>query len=106
LTVVYLLTAAPVLAQAPPDHLLTAQALDSHSTWHALGRGAREANPLVERLAEKPAAMVALKAGSTAAVICATEKLWKRNRAAAVLTMIGLNTAYAVVVSHNYAVAR
>jgi hypothetical protein len=33
-----------------------------------------------------------------------TERLRKRHPRAAVLTMVGLNSAYAVVVGHNYAV--
>jgi hypothetical protein len=82
------------------------QALDAHSTFHGLSRGARESNPLMGGVSDSPAAFVAMKAGATAGTIYLTEKLWKRNRKAAIATMIGANIAYGFVVSHNYAVAR
>lgn len=49
--------------------------------------------------------MVAVKAGVNAAVILATERLAKRNRVAAVATMVALNSAYAMIVRHNLRVA-
>jgi hypothetical protein len=82
------------------------QALDAHSTFQGLARGGREANPLMRGVAESPAAFVAVKAGATAGTIYLTEKLWKRNKAAAIATMIGANVAYGLIVSHNYGVAR
>jgi hypothetical protein len=48
--------------------------------------------------------MLALKAGVTGAAIYASERLWKKNRFAAVVTMIGLNAVYGAVVVHNYGV--
>jgi hypothetical protein len=33
-----------------------------------------------------------------------SERLWKRHKTAAVLTMIALNSTYGAVVAHNYAV--
>jgi hypothetical protein len=109
------LASVPALSAPPPQHrpaalmplyfLLGAfQGLDAHSTLRALEGGGREANPIVGRVVDSPAGFVALKAGGTAGVIFLTEKLWKRNRTAAILTMIGLNSAYGAVVSHNYAV--
>ena len=84
--------------------LASLQALDLTSTRTALNAGGVEANPLVAPLAGSPLAMLALKAGVTGAAIYASERLWKKNRVAAVVTMIGLNAAYGVVVAHNYAV--
>jgi hypothetical protein len=49
-------------------------------------------------------AVIATKAGMTAGVILVSERLWKRNKIAAVLVLIGLNAGYAVVVQHNYVV--
>ena len=46
------------------------------------------------------------KADVAGAMIYVSERLWKTNRKAAVLTMIGLNVAYGVAVAHNYGVAR
>jgi hypothetical protein len=84
--------------------LASLQALDITSTRTALNAGGVEANPLVAPLAGSPLAMLALKAGVTGAAIYASERLWKRNRVAAVVTMIGLNAAYGAVVAHNYGV--
>jgi hypothetical protein len=85
--------------------MATLQALDFASTRKALNAGAVEGNPLVAPLLDSPTALLALKAGVTGATIYVSERLWKRNRVAAVMTMIGLNTAYGVVVAHNYGVA-
>jgi hypothetical protein len=84
--------------------LATLQALDVASTRMGLKAGAIEANPLVSGLAGSPMALTAVKAGVTGAMIYASERMWKKNRKAAVLTMIGLNAAYGVVVAHNYGV--
>jgi ABC-type uncharacterized transport system permease subunit len=80
----------------------TLQALDAHSTLTAVENGARETNPLVRGAMDMPAGLVALKAGTAVGVIYLTEKLWKRNRVAAVVTMIALNSAYATIAAHNY----
>jgi hypothetical protein len=82
------------------------QALDIHSTLHVLDNGGREGNAVMAHVVRSPAAFVAVKAGAGAGIVLLTEKLWKRNRAAAVLTMIGLNGAYATIVSHNYSLRR
>jgi hypothetical protein len=83
----------------------TLQGLDVHSTFRALGSGGRETNPMIGAVAGTPAGMVALKGGTAIGMIYLSEKLSKRNRTAAVLTMIGLNSAYAMIVAHNYSVA-
>ena len=82
------------------------QVLDLHSTYNGLERGGREANPLLGPVVESPAAFIAVKAGATAGTIYLAEKIWKRNRKAAIITMIGANIAYGVIASHNYSVAR
>ena len=83
------------------------QALDFDSTMKALGSGAgREANPLMQSIVGRPAALLAVKAGATGAIIFASERLRKTHHpAAAVMLMIGINSAYATIVAHNYAVA-
>lgn len=80
----------------------TLQALDAHSTLSAIDVGARETNPVVRGAMTMPAGMVALKAGTAVGVVYLTEKLWRRNRVAAVVTMIALNSAYATIAAHNY----
>jgi hypothetical protein len=82
----------------------TLQGLDIHSTLRATGFGGREANPIVGGMLGSPAAFVAAKAGMTASVYFVSERLWKRHKTAAVLTMIALNATYGAVVAHNYAV--
>ena len=85
--------------------LAALQALDIASTRRALNAGAAEANPVVAPFAGSPVALAVMKAGVTSATIVASERLWKKNRKAALLTMIALNAAYGAVVAHNYRVA-
>src|SRR5262249_7056048 len=102
----------PAEAQSRPRALVplyvsfaALQGLDVHSTLRAVEVGRRETNPIVAGMVGSPAAFVAAKAGITAGICFASERLWKRNKTAAVLTMIALNSAYGAVVAHNYAVA-
>jgi hypothetical protein len=80
------------------------QALDSHSTTRALELGAVEANPVMKGIAGNQAAMLAVKGAGTAGVIYATEKMWKKNRTAAIVFMVATNSAMAWVVQRNYQV--
>ena len=82
------------------------QVLDMHSTAGALGRGAVEANPVVRPFAGNPYGMVAVKAAGTAGVILASEQMWKKNKAAAVVFMLTSNAAMTWVVQHNYRIER
>lgn len=109
-------TVAPVVAQAPPAahrpstlvplyvSFATLQGLDIHSTLRATEFGGREANPIVGGMLGSPAVFVAVKVGMTASVYFVSERLWKRHKTAAVLTMIALNSTYGAIVAHNYAV--
>lgn len=78
------------------------QVLDATSTFRALENGAVEANPLLKGIASNRGAMLAVKAGTTAATLYLTERLWKKNRVAAVTLMVCANSAYAAIVAHNY----
>jgi uncharacterized membrane protein YjfL (UPF0719 family) len=51
------------------------------------------------------AAMIVVKAGVSVMTIYAAERMWKHNRKAAVLTLIGVNIGYAAIVSHNLTLA-
>lgn len=82
------------------------QALDTHSTSRAIGRGAVEANPVMKGLAGSEAGMLAVKAAGTAGVIFASEKMWRKNRKAAVIFMVAANSAMAWVVQNNYRAVR
>jgi hypothetical protein len=81
------------------------QALDVHSTYRVLNAGGREANPAAAQFVNSPAALIALKAGTTAGMIAVTERLRKHSPKAAVVVMAALNSAMATVVAHNYSVA-
>jgi uncharacterized protein DUF5658 len=107
---------APVAAQpATPPHRPSAlvplyvsfaalQGLDVHSTLRAPAFGGREANPIVGSMLGSPAAFVAAKVGMTAGIYYVSERLWKRHKAAAIITMVALNSTYGAIVAHNYAV--
>ena len=82
------------------------QALDAHSTWRAIDRGAVEANPVVRGVVGNQVGLVALKAAGTAGLIYASEKMWKRNRTASVIFMVAANSAMAWVVQNNYRAVR
>jgi hypothetical protein len=82
------------------------QALDVHSTWMALGAGAKESNPIVRGTLGNPAGMVAMKSATAVGVMLLTEKLWRHHRTAAVVSMIALNSAYAVIAARNYRLAK
>ena len=81
------------------------QALDVHSTLGALNRGGVEANPLMKSVTGNPASLIAIKAAGTAGVLYTSERLWKKNPAAAIVFMVGANSAMAWVVQNNYRAA-
>ena len=78
------------------------QALDAHSTLRALQSGGSEANPLMRNLADRPAALYAVKAGVAASAILLTERLRPKHRVAAIALMAALDSVYTMVVVHNY----
>jgi hypothetical protein len=82
------------------------EALDVHSTSRALANGAVEANPAMSGVTGSSVGIVAAKAAGTAGLIFASEKIWKKNRTAAVVLMIATNSAMAWVVGHNYRAVR
>jgi hypothetical protein len=95
----------PALLPALYATTVALQALDAHSTMTALNRGATEANPAMRGVVGNRSALVAVKAGAAAATIVVAEKMWRRNRVAAIAMMAVVNGISAVVVAHNYRVA-
>jgi hypothetical protein len=82
------------------------QAMDAHSTYSAINRGAHEANPLMKNVVGNKGAMMAVKAGVAASTIWMAESMWKRgNRVGAIVTMIAANSVTGFVVAHNYKLA-
>ncbi|ODS54453.1 MAG: hypothetical protein ABS36_11160 [Acidobacteria bacterium SCN 69-37] len=82
------------------------QALDVHSTLLALDRGAVEANPLMSGPSRNKAAFIAIKAGVAFSSVMAARNMSKRNKLAAALTLVAINSVYATIINHNYGVAR
>jgi hypothetical protein len=81
------------------------QVMDVHSTALALDRGARESNPLIAPFSDNTAALIAVKAGTTAGVLFMTDRVRRHNRLASILIMAAANSAYATIVSRNYRIA-
>jgi hypothetical protein len=87
--------------------LVALQGLDIHSTRSALeSDGAREGNPAMRPLVRNNALFIGVKAGATAGVIWASEKMWRKKRKAAVVFASLVNVAMAAVVANNYRVSR
>lgn len=86
--------------------LAALQAFDAYSTTAGLGRGAQEANPLMQRVAGNKAAFWAVKAGTTVASIWVAERLWKTNRVGAIVTMVAVNSVMASVAARNASVLK
>ena len=82
------------------------QALDAHSTTSGIHRGGVEQNPMMRSIADKPAALYAVKAGIAASTIVLADRMRNRSRVGAIALMAGLNSLYATIVVHNYAVVR
>ena len=78
------------------------QIADVHSTVRGIHAGGREANKVLAPIAHRPALLVPVKAAAFVGTVYLVERLRKTNRVAAVALMIGLNSAYAVIVAHNY----
>src|SRR4029453_2173845 len=77
------------------------QVADLPSTWRALDHGAVEANPLLENFAGSRPALLTVKAAGSVGVIAASEALSKKSRTAAIIFMIGANSAMTWVVQHK-----
>jgi hypothetical protein len=82
------------------------QALDMHSTLQAFKAGAVEGNPLMTGIVKNRAAFMATKAAVAASTMLAARQIAKKSKIGAVVTMIAINSAYAMIVQHNYKLAR
>lgn len=96
----------PAILSALHVSLAGLQAYDVYSTRQGLAQGAREVNPLIAPGAQDTAGMIALKAVSTATTIVMAERLWRKNKTAAILTMVAANGVMAVVAANNARVLR
>jgi len=82
------------------------QGLDLHSTLKAFSAGAVEGNPIMAGVTRNKAAFIATKAAVATVTILTTRKLARKNKVAAVITLVAVNTAYALIAKHNYDLAR
>jgi hypothetical protein len=77
------------------------QIMDVVSTRRALNAGLTEANTAMRGVVDRPLAVAAVKAGATATTIYLVNRIARKNRAAAILTMVAINSAYSFVVVRN-----
>ena len=82
--------------------LVVLQGLDVHSTLRAINAGHYESNPVMRWSVQHPAAFISMKAAASAATIYVAEKIRKRYPKRAMLFMAAVNSAYALIVVHNY----
>jgi hypothetical protein len=82
------------------------QALDAHSTLRAIDYGAREGNPALSSLAQHRTSFLLLKAGAAAGTIYLGRRIDKHHRVMAIVSLVAVNSAYAMLIQHNYSVAR
>ena len=95
----------PVLASLQAAMVAT-QMLDAHSTLRALDAGGVEGNPMMGGLVKNRAAFLGVKAAMGASLVYATQKMGQRNKVAAIAVAAAVNSAFAMIASHNYKVAR
>lgn len=81
-------------------------AYDVHSTLAAMERGAIEVNPVMARLTERRALFLATKAAVAGLQIYATARIARHSTWKAILISVAANSAYVMIVRHNYAIAR
>jgi hypothetical protein len=94
----------PVALSALYGSYGTLQVLDVLSTRRALSRGAYEGNPVVGSTSS--ARTVIVKAAGASASIYFAERMWKKNRVGAIVTMALVNGISTAVVAHNARLAR
>jgi hypothetical protein len=82
------------------------QALDAHSTLRAIGNGAREGNPALSSLAEHRTSFLLLKAGAAVGTIYLGRSIDRHHRVMAIVSLVAVNSAYAMIAQHNYRIAR
>lgn len=78
------------------------QSADLYTTRRALNAGHIEANPVFKDASF--GTMVGAKVAATVVSIYVSEKLWKRNRYAAIGVMLAANMGMSAVVANNYRV--
>ncbi len=91
----------PAILPALYGTLGAMQVWDAYSTTVALQAGGHEVNPAAAAFAKNTGALLGLKAVTTASTIFFAERMWKKNRAGAVVLMAVINGATAAVAMNN-----
>lgn len=82
--------------------LAVLQAYDGYTTTRGIRLGARETNPFVGGLADRPVLFWSVKAASTAVSIYFAERLWREHHPTeAIMMMIVADSVMAVVAARN-----
>ena len=89
----------PIALSAMYGAYATLQVMDLVSTRKAIAAGAHETNPLMG--SGGATRMLAVKAATGAMSIYLAEKMWKKNRVGAIVTMAAINGMTAAVVARN-----
>ena len=96
----------PAVLPALYASLAGLQMYDGYSTMRGRSLGAREANPMMNWMTGSPARFWTVKAATTAASIVIAERMWKRNKVGAIVTMFVANSVSAAVAAHNASVLK
>jgi Domain of unknown function (DUF5658) len=86
--------------------LAALQVFDIYSTNKGLSQGAREANPLMQGVVGNKATFWAMKAATTAVPMVIASRMWKRNKAGAIATLVIANGVSAMVAARNASVLK
>jgi hypothetical protein len=78
------------------------EAMDVYTTYRGMRAGAHETNPLVRN--GTLATTIALKTATAGLGIMIAEKMWKKNKAAAIAAMVATNLVTGSIVANNYRV--
>ena len=81
------------------------QGLDAQSTFAGLKSGGVEANGTMGGITKSRVGFYAVKAAVATGTILAARHIAKRNKVAAIVMLVAVNSAYALVAVHNYKVA-
>lgn len=91
----------PRMLHALYGSLSALQAYDVYSTRQGLAHGAREANPSMKSIVGNPLAFIAVKSAATVVPMLIADRMWRKHRAGAILTMVVANSVMAAVAANN-----
>jgi hypothetical protein len=86
--------------------LVAVQMADGYMTQWGLSHGAVEVNPLQQRVVNHSAAAWTMKATAIAVPILVAEASWRKNRTAAIASIVLANAVSSLVAWHNIRVVQ